>query len=166
MLASAVGHGTRVISTPDEVQWDDEQRTRSGIVLILVKGIMMSTGNGSVRHHRHAAARHVQASRPASDRRGRKTRTVTQDIQELGGMARDMAQEQVEQLRASASEYCEERARHSTAGGAKLRAVRSATAAQVPIDSGGDRDAARRPVDAPLTATSGLGAIRCNPRQA
>jgi ElaB/YqjD/DUF883 family membrane-anchored ribosome-binding protein len=33
---------------------------------------------------------------------------VTQDIQELGGMARDMAQEKVAQLRASASEYCEE----------------------------------------------------------
>jgi ElaB/YqjD/DUF883 family membrane-anchored ribosome-binding protein len=33
---------------------------------------------------------------------------VTQDIQELGGMAREMAQDHVEQLRASASEYGEE----------------------------------------------------------
>jgi ElaB/YqjD/DUF883 family membrane-anchored ribosome-binding protein len=31
---------------------------------------------------------------------------VTQDIQELGGLAREMAQEKVGQMRASASEYC------------------------------------------------------------
>ena len=57
--------------------------------------------------------RNGKAARPPSERRvngrpGRKARTVTQDIQELGGMAREMAQEKVEQLRASASEYCEE----------------------------------------------------------
>jgi len=57
--------------------------------------------------------RHGQVARPSSERHpdgrlGRKARTVTQDIQELGGMARDMAQEKVDQLRASASEYCEE----------------------------------------------------------
>ena len=57
----------------------------------------MSKGNGSVRKNRLA-----------SNRLGGKARTVTQDIQELGGMARDMAQEKVEQLRASASEYYEE----------------------------------------------------------
>ncbi len=54
-----------------------------------------------------------RAARPPSERRvnGRprkKARTVTQDIQELGGMAREMAQEKVEQLRAGASEYCKE----------------------------------------------------------
>jgi ElaB/YqjD/DUF883 family membrane-anchored ribosome-binding protein len=53
-----------------------------------------------------------KASRPRSERRvngrlGRKARTVTQDLRELGGMARDMAQEQVAQLRASATDYCE-----------------------------------------------------------
>lgn len=57
--------------------------------------------------------RNRRAARPPSERRangrlGRKARTVTQDIQELGGMARDMAQEKVEQLRAGASEYCKE----------------------------------------------------------
>jgi ElaB/YqjD/DUF883 family membrane-anchored ribosome-binding protein len=52
----------------------------------------MPKGNGSVRKNRLA-----------SNRLGGKARTVTQDFQELGGMAREMAQEQVEQLRASAS---------------------------------------------------------------
>ena len=60
-----------------------------------------------------AMKRNGKAARPPSERHptgrlGRKARTVTQDIQELGGMAREMAQEKVEQLRASASEYCEE----------------------------------------------------------
>ncbi len=54
--------------------------------------------------------RNGKAARPPSERRahgrlGRKARTVTQDLQELGGMAREMAQEKVEQLRASASGY-------------------------------------------------------------
>lgn len=57
----------------------------------------MSKGNASVRKNRLA-----------SNRLSGKARTVTQDIQELGGLARDMAQEQVEQLRASASGYLEE----------------------------------------------------------
>ena len=57
----------------------------------------MPKGNGSVRKNRLA-----------SNRLGGKARTVTQDFQELGGMAREMAQEKVEQLRASAAEYCEE----------------------------------------------------------
>jgi len=46
--------------------------------------------------------------RHANGRLRRKTRTVTQDIRELGGLARDMAQDKVAQLRASASEYCED----------------------------------------------------------
>jgi ElaB/YqjD/DUF883 family membrane-anchored ribosome-binding protein len=58
--------------------------------------------------------RNGKAARPPSERRrrgrlGRRARTVTQDLQELGGMAREMAQEKVEQLRASASSYCEEK---------------------------------------------------------
>ena len=57
----------------------------------------MPKGNGSVRKNRLA-----------SNRLGGKARTVTQDFQELGGMAREMAQEKVAQLRASASEYCED----------------------------------------------------------
>ncbi len=57
--------------------------------------------------------RNGKVARPRSERRangrlGGKARTVTQDIEELGGMARKTAQEKVEQLRASASEYCEE----------------------------------------------------------
>ena len=57
----------------------------------------MPKGNGS-----------VSKNRLASNRLGGKARTVTQDFQELGGMAREMAQEKVEQLRATASGYFDE----------------------------------------------------------
>jgi len=35
-------------------------------------------------------------------------RTVVQDLQELGGMAREMAQEKVEQVRSGAADYANE----------------------------------------------------------
>ena len=68
----------------------------------------MDTINESVPMKRNGKAARPPSERHTNGRLGRKTRTVTQDLQELGGMARDMAQEKVEQLRASASEYCEE----------------------------------------------------------
>jgi ElaB/YqjD/DUF883 family membrane-anchored ribosome-binding protein len=60
----------------------------------------MSTSTGSLRNNRHATAR-----RPRGDPQAR---TVTQDIQELGGLAKEMAQEKAAQLRASVAEYGEE----------------------------------------------------------
>ena len=69
----------------------------------------MDTINGPVRMKRNGKAARTPSGRPANERLSRKARTVTQDIQELGGMARDMAQEKVGQLRASASEYCKGR---------------------------------------------------------
>jgi ElaB/YqjD/DUF883 family membrane-anchored ribosome-binding protein len=68
----------------------------------------MPARNGSIRKHQHPAANRIRADRPASARLERKARTVVQDFQELGGMARDMAQEQVAQLRAGASGYYED----------------------------------------------------------
>jgi ElaB/YqjD/DUF883 family membrane-anchored ribosome-binding protein len=57
---------------------------------------------------RNGKAVRARPERHLNGRRGKKSRTVTQDLQELGGLAREMAQEKVEQLRASASEYCAE----------------------------------------------------------
>jgi ElaB/YqjD/DUF883 family membrane-anchored ribosome-binding protein len=57
--------------------------------------------------------RNGKAARPPLERHGngrfgRKARTVTQDIHELGGMAQEMAHEKVEQLRENVSDYYEE----------------------------------------------------------
>ena len=68
----------------------------------------MDAINEPVPMRRNGKAARPPSERHAKGRLGRKTRTVTQDLQELGGMAREMAQEKVAQLRASASEYCEE----------------------------------------------------------
>ena len=68
----------------------------------------MDTINKPLPTRRNGKAPRPQSERRANGRFGRKARTVTQDLQELGGMAREMAQEKVAQLRASASEYCEE----------------------------------------------------------
>ena len=68
----------------------------------------MDTLNEPVPMRRNGKAARPPSERHAHGRLGRKTRTVKQDLQELGGMAREMAQEKVEQLRASASEYCKE----------------------------------------------------------
>ncbi len=68
----------------------------------------MDTINESVAMKRNGKAARPPSARRAHGRLGRKARTVTQDLQELGGMAREMAHEKVEQLRASASEYCED----------------------------------------------------------
>ena len=68
----------------------------------------MSTVKGFIRNNGHATLNRARANRPARARPRRKARTVTQDIRELGGMAREMAQEKVEQLRTGASEYYEE----------------------------------------------------------
>jgi ElaB/YqjD/DUF883 family membrane-anchored ribosome-binding protein len=68
----------------------------------------MDTINEPVPVKRNGKAVRPLSERHLNGRRGKKARTVTQDLQELGGLARDMAQEKVEQLRASASEYCAE----------------------------------------------------------
>lgn len=68
----------------------------------------MDTINEPVSIKRNGKPARPRSERRANGRFGRKARTVTQDLQELGGMAREMAEEKVEQLRASASEYCEE----------------------------------------------------------
>ena len=68
----------------------------------------MDTVNEPVPMKRNGKAVRPLSERHANGRHNRKARTVTQDLQELGGMAREMAQEKVAQLRASASEYCEE----------------------------------------------------------
>ena len=68
----------------------------------------MDAINESVPVRRNGKAARPRSERTGNSRLGRKPRTVTQDLQELGGLAREMAQEKVEQLRASASEYCEE----------------------------------------------------------
>ena len=68
----------------------------------------MDAINEPVPVKRNGKAARSPSERHANGRLGTKARTVTQDIQELGGMAREMAREKVEQLRASASEYCEE----------------------------------------------------------
>ena len=65
----------------------------------------MGSTNEPVPMKRNAKAPRLPSNRHAN---ARKARTVRQDIQELSGMAREMAQEKVEQLRASASEYCKE----------------------------------------------------------
>ena len=69
----------------------------------------MDTINEPVSTRRNGKAARPPSELRAQGRLGRKARTVTQDLQELGGMAREMAQEKVEQLRASASSYCEDK---------------------------------------------------------
>jgi ElaB/YqjD/DUF883 family membrane-anchored ribosome-binding protein len=69
----------------------------------------MSTANGPVRHNRHGVASHARVNRPASDRLRKQARTVTEDIQELGGIAGEAAQEKLGRLREHASEYYEEK---------------------------------------------------------
>ena len=70
----------------------------------------MSPVNGPVRnnHNRHATANRARAIRPASDRLGKQARKVTEDLQDLGGIAGDAAQEKLGQLRENASDYYEE----------------------------------------------------------
>lgn len=50
----------------------------------------------------------MTTERSASDRLGRQAKEVTQDLQEMGEIAKDAAQEKLEQLRDNASEYCEQ----------------------------------------------------------
>ena len=69
----------------------------------------MSTINGPVRSNRHPTVNRVRANRSASDRLGKQARKVTDDLQKLGGIAGDAAQEKLGQLRDNASDYYEER---------------------------------------------------------
>ena len=68
----------------------------------------MATVNGDVHTKRNAAPNRARSERSASDRLGRKARKVTKDLQEMGEIAKDAAQERLGQLRENASEYCEQ----------------------------------------------------------
>ena len=68
----------------------------------------MATINGSVRTKRQAAANGARAARPATDRLRKQAKEVTQDLQAMGGIARDAANEQLGQMRDNASEYYEQ----------------------------------------------------------
>lgn len=50
----------------------------------------------------------MTTEKSASDRLGKQVREVTQDLQEIGEIAKDAAREKLEQLRDNASEYCEQ----------------------------------------------------------
>ena len=68
----------------------------------------MFTVNKSVRNNRHATANRTRANRSASDRLVKQARKLTEDLQELRGIAGDAAQEKVGQLRDNASDGYEE----------------------------------------------------------
>jgi len=67
----------------------------------------MAAVNGSVRTKRNTTANRARMERSATDRLGKKARTVTKDLQEMGEIAKDAARETLGQLRENASEYCE-----------------------------------------------------------
>ena len=68
----------------------------------------MPTNNGSIRTTRRSAANRARTHPAASDRLGKQARKVTEDIQELGGIAGDAARERLGQLRENATDYYEE----------------------------------------------------------
>jgi len=68
----------------------------------------MATVNGRVTKKRHASANRTRAQRPASARLGKQAKELAKDLQEMGGAAKDAAQEKLGQLRGTASEYCEQ----------------------------------------------------------
>ena len=54
----------------------------------------------------------MAAEHSASDRLGKQAREVTQDLRQMGEIARDAAQEKLEQLRDKASEYGRDKVQH------------------------------------------------------
>jgi len=68
----------------------------------------MATVNGAATKRRHASANRTRAERPASVRLGKQARQLVKDVQEIGGTAKDAAQERLGQLRDTAAEYCEQ----------------------------------------------------------
>jgi ElaB/YqjD/DUF883 family membrane-anchored ribosome-binding protein len=69
---------------------------------------MMTVVNTPVRNNGRATANRARANRTASDRLGAQAKKVTEDIQELGGIAGEAAQEKLGQLRETASDRYEE----------------------------------------------------------
>jgi len=65
----------------------------------------MDAINAPIRIQRNVKAARGPAERGANGRMGKQARKVIQDVQEMGGAARDVAQEKLEHLRESASEY-------------------------------------------------------------
>jgi ElaB/YqjD/DUF883 family membrane-anchored ribosome-binding protein len=68
----------------------------------------MANVNGPVRNNGRATANRARANRPARARLSAQAKKVTEDIQELGGIAGDAAQEKLGQLRDHGAEYYEE----------------------------------------------------------
>ncbi|NOT01712.1 MAG: DUF883 family protein [Phycisphaerales bacterium] len=65
----------------------------------------MDLMNEPTRKQRSVKANGAPARGRANGRMGTQARKVTQDVQEMGKMARDVAEEQLQDLRESASEY-------------------------------------------------------------
>jgi ElaB/YqjD/DUF883 family membrane-anchored ribosome-binding protein len=68
----------------------------------------MATTKRPARTNRRATAKRASADRPASDRFRKQAREVTQDLQQMGDIARDAAREKLGQLRGNASECYEQ----------------------------------------------------------
>jgi hypothetical protein len=58
-----------------------------------MKGKIMSGNNAPVRAQQHATANRMRADRPVTDRLRHQARVVAQDVQEMGEIAKDAAQE-------------------------------------------------------------------------
>ncbi len=68
----------------------------------------MASVNGAATKKRHASANRTPPQRPASARLGKQARQLAKDLQEMGGAAKDAAQERLGQVRETADEYCEQ----------------------------------------------------------
>ena len=96
-----------------------------------------------------------------SDRLGKQAMEVTKDLQEMGGIARDAAQEKLEQLRENASGYYRQGRDKVQGVVCAFRGIRRAAAAKVRIDRGRHRLAARSilALDPSLTAAPAVRAL-------
>jgi len=65
----------------------------------------MDVINEPIRIKRNVKANRVPAGRLANGRMGKQAKKVAQDVSKMGSIARDVAQEEFEHLRESASEY-------------------------------------------------------------
>lgn len=65
----------------------------------------METVKEPIRIQRTVKSTRAHVARRANDRMAEQVRKVRQDVQEFGGIARDVAQEKLEHLRDSAADY-------------------------------------------------------------
>lgn len=68
----------------------------------------MTTANEADHTKRNNTANSEWPEGSASDRLGRQAREVTQDLREMGEIAKEVAQEKFEQVRSNASQCCEQ----------------------------------------------------------